>query len=68
MAKPVFVRFSPAKRKEFDQLLKSLKREAPKPWKAPGHTELVGALLVLVREAATRAKLKDALGTYYEEG
>jgi hypothetical protein len=68
MAKPeFFIRVTPAMRREFDKLLKSLKTEVPKAWHTPGQGDLVGALVVLTREAKTRAKLKDALGTYYDE-
>jgi hypothetical protein len=68
MAKPEFlVRVTPAMRTEFDALLAALKDEVPKAWRAPSQGDLVGALVVLVREAKTRAKLKDGLDTYYNE-
>ena len=68
MAKPEFlIRVTPKMRREFDQLHKSLKKEVPGAWSSPGQGDLVAALVVIVRDAKTRAKLKDALGVYYDE-
>jgi hypothetical protein len=68
MAKPEFlVRVTPAMRQEFDALLIGLKKEVPKSWRAPAQGDLVGALVVIVRDAKARAVLKDALGAYYNE-
>jgi hypothetical protein len=68
MAKPVFlVRVTPAMRREFDELLTSLRAEVPKSWRPPAQGDLVAALVVVARQQKTLAVLKDALATYYDE-
>jgi hypothetical protein len=62
---PVYARLSDLMRAEFLALHKKVKEEAPEEWKEPSHGDLVGALVVLARDAQER--VIPSLGTYLKE-